>query len=376
MEKENEEKNSKVITEHLNVRTVEQLDEYLHSILDKKYEFRSLCYDYTLKGYIDGIPFDIIFVCNPKLKNAEICLAIYDDYLDDEKPASDLIKNLLTSVMWGLRGIENNGYCSCILDYDFFYPDDDYEKIMVWDTIQPEKTIFDFLVDNEHNDLPIDEYNIYYPADIDEILEKFSYGKYTGNLSSETVKRIEKMSEFEIFYSIKTIMDKLEEYKNSGNDVSNSQIENLNYAIAYLFSKTGKFGIEPNEPCEVYVDPNQEQIIWFSWWEDALAERLSEEPKLFENWSKKFPNGIDPSFKPKLSFEKYLNEYDEIFSKQEQEEEQRIEAGKSLIDVLSKILVQKKNSPSAEDRANNLFDEILFDTANKEQNVSLKINNP
>ncbi len=364
---------SKVIDDHLKIRNIFDLSKYLDKKLGDLYDYSyNIENNNSLTGYIDGLFFSIIFVCDKLRDTGSICCIVDDDYLDDNSLLREVLKRRLTMVMWGLAGKEENSVCSCIMECSYDNGSNGY-ALMIWDTMNPKKTMFDFINSMEEygeEGIEFSEFKIHYPITEEELRKEFYYGTYTGNLSQENIERIQNMSEFELFYSIRTLEEEIANLEEENPDgISDKAYTHLNFAEEYMLAQTSKFGIKSREPHEEYEGPNYEQCVWLSWWEEALDELLEQNPNLFEDWNNKFKNGVDPNFRPKISLKKFTKKFEAERQQEEIENQIKQQIGLDLVNVLTKISEQKKQKSSVDVRARELFEEVLLDTDTKEKGI-------
>lgn len=357
---------------HLNIRTIQDLAKYLRKVLHEFDDLDMTTLDgNSLRGYANGEVFYIEFYYDKYKNGATIHLSV------EQTGGGDLLEVLerkIAPVMWGANGQADPSekkpfYASKILSYEFVsLTDFCLNKSIVWDTIDPKKTIVSFLKELELNSSKIFGEEIFYPyIDIDKLMKSYYYGVFTGSLKPETVKRIKSMSEFELFYEIRRMIEKIEAIEQDENQYKNLTDEiytNFDYVMSFMYAQTKKFGVPGNPPCPEYVEPTIEQCAWYDMWNSFLDRALDDNPNLIEEWSKKFEGGFDPDFGPKMNVMEYLGYYQTKCEMEEdlEEEQARAESQERLLEVLRKIKNKKiedeKRAKTIEGRADSLFDEM------------------
>ncbi len=192
-----------------NIKNIFDLAEYLNKRFGKEEYYEAyIISENNIKGILSEFYFSIDFYYDLATKNKLMELKVEDGSIS----VLEQLEKTLAPIMWGGQ-VKDNYFASKILDYQFSSADCFFPcYAVVWDTINPEKTIEAFLnVLCSRDETSIFNENIYYPyVDLQKIREKSYFQNYPGKLRGSTIEKIKNMSEFELFYEIKCLKKKFE----------------------------------------------------------------------------------------------------------------------------------------------------------------------
>lgn len=270
-------------------------------------------------------------------KNAEFSIAFYGgDFLmlkvEDGADKEEIeIKRILKPVMWGITSGRTDVFSDEILSYsvgdDGGVPGSCF-NVTIWDFANPMATIDAFLDDIAKG--KIFAYNVvskYMGISGEKLFEKIFYGTYSNFLSQERINEINNYSEFELFFTLKSVSKELQTLEANvvkarktpiEHEESTAQRRLYNYFFQYLVQQTKRFGVKVNKPSITPPEPTEEFECWMKWWGEAFEKLLEAKPNVLEEW-KVYENGYDENFRPEIPF----NEFYKMYLVQKQAEAKR-----------------------------------------------------
>ena len=300
-----------ILDKHLNIKTLDELADYLEDYFDKpenaKYSFFiDTVNEDMILGIMGGAFFNITYEHG---KRAAILV-------DQESPASlKMLEKLMTPVMWYIdpNSIAPVKYAAPLLRYST--PTHD---VVEWETFDPETKLRNVAFEVFTNKTNCYNIQVTHPKyKLEDFREYTYFGNMDGYVPKEIQEDINNLSEFELYYNIKQLYELYNYYEKLEAKLESDQAEaqeRIMYNIDYLLQRTKKYGVKAFEPSPEPYGLTQEQMAWYTWWDEAFTNLMEERPWTLQEW-KKFPKGYDPSFRPKGSYMEYLVEIPEEPSK-------------------------------------------------------------
>lgn len=295
---------SKMFDTHKKVRDAYDLAYYLDFMFDEVYHSISVINDNQVYGIIDGVEFSV------EIYGGTFLMLKVETGADD---VERYIKRALKPVMWGMRSKDIMGLdetATYIVGTEL----EGATSVSVWDFESPEITVNEILDDIAKG--KIFAYNVeskYLNKNSEELIKRIYYGTYIDFLPKNRVNEIENYSEFEMFFSIKSLQDEMKKelapasseeafYKNE------AERRLCEYFFHYLVQCTRRFGVNVNPPAIQPPALSVEFECWMTWWGEAFKTLIEQKPNILEDW-KTLPNGYDANFYPKTPFKQYLSQY-------------------------------------------------------------------
>lgn len=307
---------TKMFDAHKKIHNAYELAYYLDMMLEDDCYSLSVINDNQIYGIIDGVEFEVEYYGGNFIMVKVEAAA---------EGVERCIKRALKPVMWNMRGKDG-------LDETITYIMGDETcsvRVSVWDFDNPEATINEVL-----NDIALGKvvaYNIESKSlnkGTEELLKRIYYGTYIDFLPHQRVLEIDKYSEFELFFSIKSLQDEMDKAASVSADTEEAFIQGeaerrlCNYFFHYLVQQSRKFGVRVNPPAMEAPELSPEFKCWMSWWGEAFERLTKQDPDILEKW-KSLPGGYDAQFRPAQPFERYLEQYMQAL--REKEERARME---------------------------------------------------
>lgn len=309
-----------ILNAHLEVHDIESLANYIEQRLGPGHDFVvTVCEDRYLRGYVDGLYYDITFDDG---KYLTLGVDTYNGYTDTYQ----LMKKIVSPVMWycepGTKPACMGPYCEIIFNNGLIATSWSHAENL-------EEIIETAAMSIKNCDIPKENVTLFYgDKPIDYYMDRVKYGNYTGYFRGE-VDEINNYKEFELYYAIKSWIEKYKEIAiiEEEQDVDMSdKLDMIDYNLAYLVQQTKRFGVEVDEPSDKPQDPSLDFRAWYAWWTDKFDDLIDNNPGILEVAFTDKSKDIKPSG----SYKDYLD----IVSKEEEDYE---------FDVVNKILDEETN---------------------------------
>ena len=99
------------------------------------------------------------------------------------------------------------------------------------------------------------------------------YGLYQGSLNKEILKRINQISELDLWLLIYSAESEIF-WRNNENrmfEIDQKEMEEAQYGLEYLIYQTKKFGVELNEPKEYeHIEKSDSFLSWYQYWREFV----------------------------------------------------------------------------------------------------------
>lgn len=289
-----------IVNDHILVKNVSDLAEYLNNKIPLSWHRKFFVDDENnlINGDVDLVFFELEFVYGKRLM-----LSIKDE---NEEVTSTLFR-LLSAVMWNVdESIKDNVICAPILKYD---DNQRNAKRFEWEYENPLERLKKFAIEYYRFGMDVDNVEITYKnMDLNSLKEQIKYGAYKGYFTSDELKEIDKLSEIELFVSVKHLEKRIgelyyaAEYRNSHSGLYEKSVE-YSYKLHYLEQQAKKFGVSVNEPTFEQTSQSEEYIAWFKWWNNSIKKILKANPEIKRNL---FHGDHNFNIKPEGSFNDFL----------------------------------------------------------------------
>ena len=295
---EQNQRKAKILDKHMKIRTMDELADYLEEYFEKpentKYYFMiDTVNDDMIIGMIGGAFFNITYEHG---KRAAIMV-------DMESPAGlNVLEKVMSPTMWYIdpKSVAPVKYSAPLLRYST-----PTHNVVEWETFDPESKLKNVAFEVFTNKTECYDIQVTHPIyKLEDFFEYTFFGNMDGYVPKEIQEEVDNFSEFELYYNIKQLYefynyyDKLEAGLNGSPEEAQ---ERIMYNIDYLLRKTERYGIRAFEPSPEPFNLTNEQMAWYTWWDDAFTKLKETRPWVMQEW-KKFPKGFDPSFRPSGSY--------------------------------------------------------------------------
>ncbi|MBR2909573.1 MAG: hypothetical protein IKC11_04415 [Clostridia bacterium] len=299
---ETKERKAKILDRHMKIKTLDELADCLEEYFEKpenaKYGFFiDTVNDDMILGMIGGAFFNITYEYG---KRAAILV-------DMESPASlQILERLIEPTMWYIdpASVAPVKYSAPLLRYST-----PTHNVVEWETFDPASKLKSVAFEVFTNKTTCTNIQVSHPIyKLEDFRESTYFGNMDGYVPAEIQEQIENFTQFELYYNIKQLYELYNYYEKleAKLDQTNEEAqERIMYNIDYLLQRTEKFGVKAFKPSPKPYNLTQEQMAWFTWWDEAFTKLVEERPWTLQEW-KKFPKGFDPSFKPEGSYRDYL----------------------------------------------------------------------
>ncbi len=260
-----------VIEEHLNIQNVEDLANYIDK-MSGGYPFGVFKMDnHSISGFFNFSEFRLDYDHGKSMML--ILNGVDEDY--------DRLKNIISPVMWYKDATARKDIMGPMLSYTSVTG----TKVLCWNYIDPERMLSEVLAKSIKAGDDLSGLEVYLPGfDLDAFEKNLMYGKNTSYFADNELKRIDIMSEFELYIAIKALMKarhELEKIRKKENVPElDEEINAVKYKVAYLIQKLAQFGVKVPEPSKNFDGYTIDVVAWLKWWDGAFNDIIRKYPDI------------------------------------------------------------------------------------------------